>query len=360
MKSAGLSLLALILACGKPEAPKRAEPLPAAAVSDPVLGKIDQFDLRLSHVRDRLARLPPTLAAEDAAVRALVLAAEDQLAVREMHVLKETEKPDERPWQAAERFAANVWRGEPNCEADPGEVKLLYMQQLAKYKHPAKFATWDAQMQCCPDPEKCPRHELESCRRATLPVMQRLAEQLQAQLGALPALGLAADVTDVDVAHSPVKGARTDAFEAAVANAAAHEPRLQLRRYDFFRQGEPGMGGGHFRPGEPNLAQWAESARLGDLSKPVETVWGWSVALLAAREPTRSGKADPVIVAQLTAAACQQMAERQRQEWRDGLLRAAVLRWDRAQIESHFGATVYQRLPRNASRFGDPTPPKAP
>ena len=111
-----------------------------------------------------------------------------------------------------------------------------------------------------------------------------------------------------------------------------------------------------FRPGEPSIAQWVETAHLGDVSQPIETVWGYSVVLLAAREPTRSGKADPAIMAQLNAAACQQMAERQRQEWRDGLLHAAVLRWDRDAVESHFGAGVYKRLPRNSARFGQPVP----
>ena len=353
MKFAAVLCLTLLLACGKPppsSAPAAAPPPPP--IADPLLGKVDGLELHLSHVRDRLSRLPPTLPVDDAALRALILAAEDLLAVREMHVLKQVEQPGERPWQAAERFAANVWRGEANCEADPGEVKLLYMQQLARFKHPAKFAIWDAQMQCCPDPEQCPQAELTACRAATLPHMRALAQDLQTRLRALPPLGLAADVTDVDVANTPVKGARTDAFEAAVATLGAQEPRLQLRRYDFYKQGEPGMAGGHFRPGEPNVAQWVESARLGDVSQPMETVWGWSLVLLAAREPTRSGKADPAIMAKLNAAACLQMAERQRQEWRDGLLRAAQLQWDRAKIEATFGAKVVERLPSSASQYG--------
>ncbi len=323
-----------------------------------MLGKIDQFELHLSHVRDRLSRLPPTLSTEDAALQAIVLAAEDLLAVREMLVLKESPKPDERPWQAAERFAANVWRGEPTCAADPGEVKLLYLQQLSRYKHPRKFAIWDAQMQCCPDPTQCPPSDLAACRQATLPTMEKLSAALKTRWSALPALGVAADVTDVTVDASPVKGARTDAFEAAVAELSGREVRLQLRRYDFYHQGEEGFGSGNFRPGEPRVSAWAETARLGDVSAPIETVWGYSIALLAAREPTRSGKADPAIMARLNATACQQMAERQRQEWRDGLLRAAVLRWDREQIEKSFGSPVYKRLPRNASRFGQPVPPK--
>ncbi len=361
MKAVGLVLLTALVACGKPpsapvDAASAPQPPAVGVEADPVVGKVDAFELHLSHVRDRLARLPPTLNPEDAAFQAMVLAAQDLLAVREMYVLKETPKPGERPWQSAERFAANVWRGEPTCEADPGEVKLLYMQQLARYKHPAKFAIWDAQLQCCPDPDKCPPADLAACRAATLPQMKKLAEGLKAHWQTLPPLGLAADVTDVAVAQSPVKGARTDAFEAAVADGAARDVRLQLRRYDFFRAGEPGFGGGHFRPGEPNIAQWVETAHLGDVSQPIETVWGYSVVLLAAREPTRSGKADPVILAQLNAAACQQMAERQRQEWRDGLLHAAVLRWDRDAVESHFGAGVYKRLPRNSARFGQPVP----
>ncbi len=326
------------------------------APDDPALGKIDQFDLRLSHVRDRLARLPPTLTADDAALQATVLAAEDLLAVREMHVLKQPELPDERPWQSAERFAADVWRGEPTCEADPGDVKLLYLQQLARYKHPAKFAVWDAQMQCCPG--TCTPAELAACRTATLPIMQELAHRLEAQWQALPPMGLAADATDVTVEHSPVKGARTDAFEIAVAALSPHDVRLQLRRYDFFRTGEPGFNEGRFRPGEPTIAKWVETARLGDVSEPLETVWGYSVALLAAREPTRSGKADPTIMARLNASACLEMAKKQRQEWREGLLRAAVLRWDRPAVEAHLGPGVYRRLPRNTSRFAQPQQPE--
>jgi hypothetical protein len=353
LKFAVLLLLAPLLACGRPTpVPVTAPHEAPAPIADPLLGTIDGLDLHLSHVCDRLVRLPPTLSTDDAALRALIMAAEDLLAVREMHVLKQAEQPGERPWQAAERFAVNVWRGEPTCEADPGEVKMLYMQQLARFKHPAKFAIWDAQMQCCPDPDKCPPAELTTCRDATLPHMRALAKQVRERMQALPPLGLAADVTDVDVAHTPVQGARTDAFEAAVAGIGAQEPRLQLRRYDFYKQGEPGMEGGRFRAGEPSVAQWVETAHLGDVSQPTETVWGWSLVLLAAREPMRSGKADPVIMAQLNAAACLQMAERLRQEWRDGLLRAALMKWDRPKIEAAFGAAVTKRLPQNAPLYG--------
>jgi len=112
-----------LVACGKAEAPPPPPAPPSVNVTpDPVIGKIDQFELHLSHVRDRLARLPATLNPEDAALQALIMAAEDLLAVREMYVLKEQPLPNERPLQSAERFAANVWRGEPTCAADPGDV----------------------------------------------------------------------------------------------------------------------------------------------------------------------------------------------------------------------------------------------
>ncbi len=346
--------IAALASCAK--APPPPAPPNPPIIADPVLGQIDQFDLRLSHVRDRLARLPATLAPDQAAAQALILAAEDLLALREMAVLKAPQQPGERPWQAAERFAASVWRDVPTCEADPGDVKLLYLQHLGKYKHPAKFAIWDAQLLCCVDLDHCPPAALSACQTAARPALHVLRADVQARFAALPPLDGAADVTSVTLELSPVKGPRTDAMESAIADFATRDPRLQLRRYDFYRRGEPGFGEGHFRPGEPSIAQWADAARLGDVSEPIDTVWGLSVVLLAAREPTLSGKADPTVMARLNAEACAQMASRQRQEWRDGLLRAARLRWDQRQVESNFGAAVYRRLPQNVSRFGQVQP----
>ena len=358
MSKAAVLCALTLLACGKAtgtDAGLAAGLLPevqSAAVVDPILGRIDLSELHASHVRDRLARLPPTLAAEDAALQALTAAAEDLLAVREMVGLQQGLRAGERPWQAAERFAANVWPGDANCEADPGDVKLLYLQRLARYKHPAKFAVWDAQIQCCPDPGACPPPALSACRQATAAIVTELATAIGRDMAKLPALALPPGVTQVGLEASPVKGVRTDCFERLVAEFASREPRLQLRRYDFYSEGEPGFGAGYFRAGEPAIAAWAQGAALGAVSAPLATVWGWSVALLAALEPTRSGKADPAVLAEIKAAACQQLAERERQDWRDRLLRAATLRWNEAAIAAEFGAGVVARLPQSARRWG--------
>lgn len=362
MKFSTLFFVLTCAACHKsaPATPAPIAPAPAAKVeippADPELGKIDLSTLHLSHVRDRLAHLPANVPADATLTTAIALAAQDLLAVREMAVLHQEPLPSERPWQSADRFAQTVWQPKPDCEADPGDLKVLYLQSLKKFKHPEKYAIWDAQLQCCPDLEKCPQQELATCQKQTADEASALAQQIQAEIQKLAPLNLPAEVTMVALDASPVKGQRTDLFERAVAEHAVKQPKWALRRYDFYRMGEAGFPPGHFRPGEPNVAKWAEKARLGEVSEPQLTLWGWSVALLVAREPTRQGKSDPAVLKELTQKACQLMAEQNRQEWRENLLKGAHIRWDRAAIQQQFGAAILAKLPTGRVQQGLPPP----
>ena len=329
-------------------APDGVSALPAAhtETADPGLGTVDGVTVTLSQARDRLAQVPATMPKDEAAATAIAMAAQDLLAIREMAVLHQTPAPGERPWQSADRFAHTVWPEREDCNADPGDIKLLYLQALTKFKHPSKWAVWDAQVQCCPDPDACPGPQLEACRKATQVEAETLAADMRQAQAGLPPLGLAVDATDVGLDASPVKGPRTDAFERVTAQHTDKEAKWALRRYDFFQPNEPGFERGPFRPGEPAILGWVKTAKLGDISPPLATVWGWSVVQLVAREPTRQGKADPEILKRLTREACADMAARSRQNWRDGLLAAAQVKWQAAPIDAHFGPGVVAKLPR--------------
>ena len=322
--------------------------LPSATseTADPAVGTVDGAVVTLSQVRDRLAQVPVTMAKDEAAATAAAMAAQDQLAIREMAVLHQAPVAGERPWQSADRFAHTVWTDREDCDADPGDIKLLYLQALTKFKHPSKWAVWDAQVQCCPDPDACPGPQLEACRRATQVEAEALAADMRQAQATLPPLGLAANATDVALDASPVKGARTDAFERVIASHVDKEPKWALRRYDFFQPNEPGFERGPFRPGEPAILGWVKTAKVGDISAPIATIWGWSVVQLVAREPTRQGKADPEILKRLTRDACADMAAKSRQNWRDGLLAGAQVKWNAAVIAQHFGPGVVEKLPR--------------
>ncbi len=308
-------------------------------------------------MRERLAQIPPTEQRETGIAQALVVAAQDQLIVREMAVLHETPKPGETAAQAADRFLAGVWRADPGCAVDLRDVKWAYLREMGKYKHPSSFTVWDAQFQCCPDAEQCPLLQDEACRKQVRPLAEALAQQVRKHFAGLPSIGLAVDATDVALESTPLKSRHMPAFEEAVAGQAAREPRLKLRRYTYFKQGEKGFEGGKFQPGEPRIEAVVDKARLGDVLGPIDTAWGIDVVLLVAREPARTGMLDARVVAEVRGKACADQAQLARIDYRQRLLAAARLEWRRAAIAQVFGKEVLARLPADATARVAPSMP---
>jgi hypothetical protein len=351
---ATLALLTALTAC-KREAVTTPTPPQTQAIAapvqeaDPIVARVDLTDIHLSQVRERLGQTAATEQREAAIAMSLVAAVQDGLVVREMAVLKALPQPGETNAHAADRFLAGVWKANPTCVLDPRDLRFAYLRDLGKYKHPASFTVWDAQFQCCPDVDQCPLLQSEACRKVVNPQAQALATEIRKALATLPALGAAADVTSVTVEQSPLKDKHIPAFEQAVATWNAREPRLQLRRYTFFRQGEKGFEKARFQPGEPHVEQAVQGAKLGDVLGPIETAWGVDVVLLVAREPLRAGLDDEAVVDQVRKRACEEAAQIQRIEYRTRLLAGARLEWRKAAIEQAFGKAVVRKLPPDAT-----------
>ena len=290
------------------------------------------------------AKAPPP---EDTIAQAIIWAATDALVVREMAVLKEFPRPNETNLQASERFLAGVWRSDAGCNAGAQEVQLTYLRDVGKYKHPASFTLWDAQFQCCVDLDQCPAAAMSACRAALLPEATILKEKLSRALAQVP-VPLAEDAT-CELDQSPLKAKQVPVFEGIVADAAVGQRKLELRRYTAFDAQDPAFQNAHFRQTDPELARAAQQARLGDLLGPIETLWGLDVVLVVARDSARYGKTDPSVVADLRAKVCKEMAELQRQEYRERLLQGALVYWQKLAIEQTFGKGVVGLLPPDAS-----------
>lgn len=352
-------------ACKSPAPAKTAATSPApsapnapAAAGDPIVAKVDLSEIRAARVRDRLALPPPprqagdtadqkTPTAEEKIAQAIVWAATDVLVVREMAVLKEFPRPSETDLQASERFLAGVWRADAGCDAGAQEVQLAYLRDIGKYKHPASFTLWDAQFQCCVDVDHCPAADLSACRAAMLPAATRLKEKLSQALAQIP-VALPLDAT-CELDQSPFKARQVPAFEGVVAELATAQPKLELRRYTAFDAQDTAFQNAHFRQTDPALARAAQQAKLGELLGPIETIWGVDVALVVARDHARYGKSDPAVVADVRAKICREMAQQQRDAYRERLLKGALIYWQKPTIEQIFGKGVVQLLPPDAT-----------
>ncbi len=356
-------VLAIVLgACHRPE-PVAQSPViqkksvTTAQAADPVLVKVDLSEVLSSQVHERLAQLPVSLTPADAAVQALLAATADVLIVREMGVLKEQRRPGETFGQAADRFLTTVWKPDATCNLDRQDLKWTYLRDLGKYKHPTSYAIWDAQGQCCPDVDDCPLLKAEQCRQELRPVLTQMHADIAL---AFKALSQPADVTSVAFDQSPWRALHVPTFERIVSQYNQKDSRVQLRRYTFFAQGEPGFEKARFRPGEPHMAELAKRAKPGQLLGPVDTEWGIDVALLVGLEPAMRGLADADVEAQVREKACGELAQRSRNEYRERLLAGAQILWQRPAIEADFGKLVLGKLPADASQRDLPYRPLKP
>jgi hypothetical protein len=336
--------LSLAVACGR-SSPPAPRPSPVAKeTADPVVAQVDLSELRLSQVQDRLDTTIYADSKADAAAQALQLAVSDVLVVREMAVIGQKPLPGERFSQASDRFLAQVWTGRNACPATEPDLKWAYLSEMGRYKHPPSFTLWDAQVQCCEDVDACPQATLQACRDDLRPMLDALRAAAARELAALPPLPV--DVTQVALDQSAVRDRHVPAFEGVVANASAHEPRLQLRRYTAFAA-DPAFPRRGFRRTDPQLERMARDAALGSVVGPIETVWGLSVALIVAREPpAEGGLEDPAVRKAVHLRLCELSAVEERQAYRGRLLKGALVKWRDDLIRRRFGDEVVRKLPR--------------
>ncbi|MBM4341783.1 MAG: hypothetical protein FJ100_00195 [Deltaproteobacteria bacterium] len=344
-----IAVLAVAMACGRARVPAPAD-VPVPGEGDPVVAKVDLGVLRWSQLSERLRELRGE---DQAEVRALALAASDVLVVREMQVVGQAPAATETTAQAADRFLASVWNERRGCALTDDEIRLAYLQNLARYKHPPGWTVWQVQTRCCPEPP-CALAEKEACLGAARPAVQALAGQLRKAFADLPAMGAAADATAVQLAHSPLRDRHVPAFEEVVAQAQAAGAKLQLLRYSFWQTGVAGFEKAPFRRADPAVERTAAQARLGDIVGPVDTEDEIAVFTVAARQPLALGlprdasaSVDPQVIEaqrELRLDLCRDVAKRERQEYREKLLAGAVLQWDEHALAGKVSAQAVGAL----------------
>lgn len=349
-----LVLLCLLLGCAcQRQAPPTPAPLAAPALPTPapeVIAQVDLGQVTLAQVRERLGQTVHADSADTAAAEAILAAATDVLVIREMAVLKEAPKADERPWQAVDRFLSAVWNGKGGCNLGKDDLRWTYLREVGRYKHPASTTVWDAQFVCCDTTAGCPITEEEACRKRLRPLADRLSQDLRAAFARMPPLGAAAEVTLTTIDDSPVRALRVPEFEAQVAGLTDKEPKVQLRRYTFFARGEPGFEKAHFRSTDPAMEQDALRRHLGEIAGPIDTAWGADVYMVVAREPSKNGGLEQAeIRSEVEKQACADAATQERNLYRQKLLAGARVLWNKDLIVKAFGKRVMALLPPDAS-----------
>lgn len=370
MRGAWLIALGCLCACGKtalPASPAADAGTPAASQaaavagepSDPSVLRVDLTEVPASAVRERQAQIQQAAAelgldATQVGVQAVLAAATDALVVREFASLGLARGATESTAQAADRLLQLTYSGE-RCALTDDDIKLAIMSDLGRYKQPPSLTLWDVQWVCCDDPEQCDAAATATCRDAAKPAAQALRAALDAALAALPSIRLDGAV---EPEAAGLRDKHVPALEEAVAAAQNRWPEVRLRRYRVWERGHKGFEHAPLRVTDPNLERAARSAKVGELVGPVATAWGWNVALLAGRSKARNGSADPDAVAEARVQACKQWAARERQDYRQRLLRGARLTWHEGPLRALLGDAVWQRLPPDSDHRALPHIPQ--
>lgn len=377
-----LDLFLALAACGRRgEAPAAANSpgtvaktaSDAAQPSDAVVAQVDGQPLAWSALQHHLralqgqpqdpsrgpeAREAPT--PEQLELQAAVIAASDLLIVREMAVVGAPAQPTETAAQAAERFLAQVWDGKRGCALTEAEVRLAYMQDLAKFKHPPGWTVWDLQSACCGEQHQCGLVEQERCRKELRRHLEQLAQTLRKDYAALPALGPAADATELTLEASPLKQRHLPRLEELAAELQASGKPVRLLRYSFWQQGLAGFEGARFRRGDPSVEKAVQSAQIGEVLGPFDGDDALHVAVVAARQPLALGLPksptatdEHPVALQLRGKLCLEAAVAERQLYRQKLVQGAVIRWDLKALQGRLSPAALQKLAAMAQRgFG--------
>jgi len=311
-------------------------PPPERPADDPaaVVATVDLEKITLGHLKARLAGDAPTPARIGSA---LVAAATDVLVLREGRVLKLLPESGETPPETSDRLLTAIFSAARHCGGvGDRDLKLAYMDQLARFKHPASWTVWTA---LSADPARA----------------RQLARKLRRSLPAPPHLPLSTTCTLDD---SPVLSSHAKAFEAEVAELAAQGTGTELRRYTFFAQDDPQIPAGHFRGTDPAVARAVAGMAIGGLTDVVHGVDGHHVVLLVCRDRRRfSGLDDPGVKAELRRVLCKRSADLARQEYLGRLTARATVRWHRDTLRRAFGDEVVAALPPDSSRRERPVLP---
>lgn len=358
--------------CGRGDAPTPGDaapppqptPAPAAADADPdpVVADVDLSQVRRSDVANRLAALPQphTTEAVRTAIGAAVL---DALALRELRVLGERPRPGETGAAAVDRLLPLVFHRHGCARVDDEALRLRFLSQLTRFRHPRAHLVWEAHWRCCQG-DACQRWSQQrdgnACRGAALAGAQRLARSLGA-------LALPAEVTpgtSLALAQSPCQASAIPAFEAALADhtAADAEPAPTLRRYSFYVRGDARFPETTFRRGDPALeAALAREGRACEALGPVELRDGVALVMrvghLAAAWAERD---DPAVQAALHDELCQEAAIGERDAWLGRLGAKAQVRWRRPAIAASWGAEVEAAVKSWGGGAAAPVAPTAP
>lgn len=309
---------------------------------------MDLTPLRWADVARRLAELKGE---PDAEVKAALMAASDVLVAREMAVVGQAPSPTETAAEASDRFLAQVWDGKRGCAVTEAELRLAYMQDLSTYKHPATWTVWDLQSACCADGADCPLVEQERCRQQLRPHLQKFADELRRAYARLPAVGMAAEASEVALADSPLKQRHLPQFEEGAAALQASGQPVRLLRYSFWQQNVPGFEKAPFRRADPATEQAAQKAKLGEVLGPFDGDDALHVAVVAARKPQSIGlpktatatEESPVALA-LRAKLCQEAAKAERHLYRQRLVQGARILWKAEMLTGRVPATAIDQL----------------
>lgn len=317
-----------------------------------MVADVDLGHLKLSQLQERLRSLKGEPEAE---VRALALAASDVLVVREMGVVGGAVAPTETVAQAADRFLAQVWDGKRGCALTEAEVRLAYMQNLGKYKHPPGWSVWQAQVRCCTKPEGCPQLDVAACLHENRPTVDKLTTAMRTAFAELP-VGQAADATELNLPESPLRFKHLPKFEQLVADAQASGARqLELVRYSFWQRNVPGFEKAQFRRADPVVEAAAKRAKIGEVLGPLEGEDSLYAVVVAARQPLALGiPKDPTALladAQATKAEaeirmqlCLDAAVQERQAYRERLLGGALVVWQASALKGHVSDAAVQKV----------------
>jgi hypothetical protein len=322
-----------------------------------VVAQVDGQPLHWSAVQRHLEAFKGQ---DQAELQAALTAASDLLVVREMAVVGAAAQATESTAQAAERFLANVWDGKRGCALTEAEVRLAYMQDLAKFKHPPGWTVWDLQSACCGDQHACSLLEQERCRGELRPYLQQLAETLRKDYRQLPSIGPAADTTELTLEASPLKTRHLPRMEELAADLQASGKPVRLLRYSFWQQGLAGFEQARFRRGDPAVEKAVQQAKIGEVLGPYDGDDALHVSVLAARQPLALGLPksptatdDHPVALQLRGKLCLEAAAAERQQYRNKLVQGASIQWQASALQGRLSPETAEKLAALSSKgFG--------
>lgn len=298
------------------------------------MADVDLSKLTLRQLRGRLAS--PTPGAEQLS-EALVAAVADTLLLRELAVLGIRPRVGESRRVAIERLAAQVYAPENHCGGvSQADLKLAYMSQLTRFKHPASWTLWTAIV-------------------ADAALAKTLHRTLRRRLPVAPSLPAETTCTGPG---GPVEVSHAKPFEAAVADMADASTQVQLRRYTFYDQRDPQIPPGHFRATSAEVAAAVKDVPIGGLIGPVTAADGHHVILVVCRDKRRYDALEaPATQRALRRQLCQGAADTARKEHLERLLKGAAIRWRRDTLRAVFGEAALQKLPPDVTTRQRPIVP---